>query len=332
MNTSNNEGLSIIVPFLNEEDGIELFCSTLDDYSTQLSFPIELVFVDDGSTDRSVDVLNNYSFKNIKRAQLVKFSRNFGSHAAIRAGLQYAYYPVCTWLGSDLQEPLELLGQSYELIKEGYDAVYVSKKSIVVSRMTRAFSKTYSHLMRKYAVSNYSSDGVSTIVFNNKIKDLLNSNVEGNSSIMLQIIDAGFKTANLEMDFHERSTGKSKWTFSKKVKLMIDSFVSFSFAPIRMVSIIGIIMFLIGIVIGIVTIINRLLNFDVPVGYSTLASMMALGFGITNISLGIIAEYLWRAYDAARNRPVYIVDKTIPLAGPEVQTDEEISGSADESE
>ena len=314
MSMSKNEGLSIIVPFLNEEDGIELFCSTIDDYVSKLNFPVELVFVDDGSTDKSVDILSKYEFKNLRKAQLVRFSRNFGSHAAIRAGLQHACYPVCTWLGSDLQEPLELLEKSFDLInEEGYDAVYVSKKSIVVSKLNRAFSKTYSHLMQKYAVSNYSSDGVSTIVFNKKIKDLLNNNVEGNSSIMLQIIDAGFKTTNLEMDFHERSAGKSKWTLSKKVKLMIDSFVSFSFAPIRLVSIIGMIMFFIGIVIGIVTIINKIINFDTPAGYATLASMIALGFGITNISLGIIAEYLWRALDAARGRPVFIVSETKDL-------------------
>ena len=314
MTTNKNEGLSIVVPFLNEEDGIELFCSTIDDHASKLSFPIELVFVDDGSTDRSVEILSKYSFKNISRAKLVQFSRNFGSHAAIRAGIKNAYYPLCTWMGSDLQEPVELLEKSFRLIdEEGYDAVYVCKKSIAVSKMNRAFSKTYSHLMQKYAVSNYSSDGVSTIVFNGKIKELLNSNVEGNSSIMLQIIDAGFKTINLEMDFHERSTGKSKWTFSKKVKLMIDSFVAFSFAPIRMVSIIGMIMLLIGGVVGVATIVAKILNNDTPAGYATLASMIALGFGITNISLGIIAEYLWRALDAARNRPVFIISETKDL-------------------
>ena len=306
--------MSIIVPFLNEEDGIELFCSTIDDFVAELSFPIELVFVDDGSTDKSTEILEKYRFKAVKKAQLVRFSKNFGSHAAVRAGLQYAHYPVCTWLGSDLQEPLELLQKSYDLInEEGYDAVYVSKRSVVVSRLNRAFSKTYSHLMQKYAVKNYSSDGISTIVFNGKIKELLNNNVEGNSSIMLQIIDAGFRTTNLEMDFHERSAGKSKWTLSKKIKLMIDSFVSFSFAPIRLVSIIGMIMFFIGIIIGVVTIINKIVNYDSPAGYATLASLIALGFGITNISLGIIAEYLWRALDAARRRPVYIISETKEL-------------------
>ena len=311
----NPEGISVIVPFLNEEEGLHLFCDTLDEYASRLTFALELIFVDDGSTDGSEAVLRDYVFKHIRSVQLITFSRNFGSHAAIRAGLQYASYSICTWLGSDLQEPLELLEKSYDMIRrEGYDAVYISKRTILVSRATRAFSKLYSHLMQKYAVKNYTSNGVSTIVFNEKIKDLLNRNVEGNSSIMLQIIDAGFRTSALEMDFHERSAGKSKWTLGKKIKLLIDSFASFSFAPIRLVSLLGFMMFLIGLIVGIVTFINRITNPFVPTGYSTLASIMSLGFGITNISLGILAEYLWRAYDAARGRPVYIISDVTKLA------------------
>ena len=89
---------------------------------------------------------------------------------------------------------------------------------------------------------------------------------------------------------------------------MIDSFVAFSFAPIRMVSILGMIMLFLGVVVGIVTIVTKILN-DTPAGYATLASLIALGFGITNISLGIIAEYLWRALDAARQRPVFIISE-----------------------
>lgn len=308
-----NDGISVIVPFLNEEEGILVFCDTLDRYAETLEFPLELVFVNDGSTDRSEELLGSYVFKNISSAQLVSFSRNFGSHAAIRAGVQNASYDICTWLGSDLQEPLELLPASYELIQQGIDVVNIEKRSIQVSKLNRGFSKFYSHMMQKYAVKNYSSGGISTIVFNKKVKDLLNSHVEGNSSIMLQIIDAGFKSRTLSMDFHERSAGVSKWTLSKKIKLFIDSFVAFSFMPIRLVSIMGILMFVLGLIIGLVTIIGRFVNPNVPVGYATLTSIVSLGFGITNISLGIIAEYLWRAYDAARNRPVYIISDVVPL-------------------
>lgn len=303
-----NVGMSIIVPFLNEEEGIELFCKTFDDYVKNLTFKIEVVFVNDGSTDSTVQIIKKYVFKHINRVQIIDLSKNYGSHAAIRAGVTRATYNICTWLGCDLQEPLELLPLSYDkIMNEGYDAVYVEKKTVGVSKINRFFSKSYSRMMQKYAVKNYASGGTSTIVFNQKIKTFLNENIEANSSIMLQIMDSGFKYYSVALDFKERAVGSSKWTLAKKIKLLVDSFVAFSFMPIRLVSIIGVFIFLFGLILGSVTIINRIVNPNVLIGYSTLASIMAIGFGITNISLGIIAEYLWRAYDAARKRPVFLI-------------------------
>lgn len=313
LNHSDASGVSLIVPFLNEEDGIELFCRTLDDYAATLSFPVELVFVDDGSTDATVKILRDVTFSSIASVKLVELSKNFGSHAAIRAGLTVASYEICTWLGSDLQEPLELIPIAYEKINSGVNAVYVEKKSIKVSKANRAFSMIYSFLMQKYAVKNYASGGISTIVFDGAIKNVLNENIESNSSIMLQIMDSGFKSETISLDFNERSAGVSKWTLKKKIKLFIDSFVAFSFAPIRLVSIVGVLMFLVGVLIGIEAVVNKIINPAVPMGYSTLISLISVGFGITNISLGIIAEYLWRAYDAARKRPVFIIKKTSEL-------------------
>lgn len=309
-----NSGISIIVPFLNESDGIERFCETIDQYVLKLSFKVELVFVDDGSTDNTVELIEKHVFSNIEKIQIIRFSKNFGSHAAIRAGFQYATFEICTWLGADLQEPLEFLQMSYDKIKNGYDVVYVDKHTVGVSGSNRLFSKTYSWLMRKYAVSNYSSGGTSVIVGNWKIKKLLNENVESNSSVVLQILDAGFRNCTISLDFHERSAGVSKWTLQKKIKLFIDSFVAFSFMPIRLVSIVGCLMFFVGIILAADVIITHFLNPTAPAGYPTLAGILFLGFGVTNISLGIIAEYLWRTYDAARKRPVYIVSDVIDMS------------------
>lgn len=310
------EGMTIIVPFLNEEDGIELFCQEFDKFAGTLTFNIEVLFVNDGSIDLTVEKINRWEFKNIQNVKIVNLSKNFGSHAAIRAGLSRASYDVCTWLGSDLQEPLELVPFAFNKIcNEGYDAVYVEKKTIKISGFNRFFSKVYSKLMQEYAVKNYASGGTSTIVFNHKIKDLLNNNIESNSSIILQIMDAGFKYYCVALDYKKRIAGKSKWTLAKKTKLFIDSFVAFSFMPIRLVSIVGGLIFIIGALIGIQTIINKITNPLVPSGYSTLISVLALGFGITNISLGIIAEYLWRTYDAARKRPVFIISDEIVVKG-----------------
>ena len=303
------KGISIIVPFLNEADGIEFFCQTIDSYSKELDFPLELIFVDDGSNDRTDIKIKNFSFQYIKRVRLLTLSKNFGSHAAIRAGVSYAHYDICTWLGSDLQEPLEFLKAAHEKIDEGMDAVYIEKNSIKVGKLNRGFSKLYSSMMQKWAVKNYASGGISNIVFNRKIIQLLNANIESNSSIMLQIMDAGFRNTTISLDYKERTFGVSKWTLGKKIKLFIDSFVAFSYMPIRLVTIVGVCMFLFGVLVGAVAFINKLFNVNVPLGYSTLISVMAIGFGITNISLGIIAEYLWRAYDASRGRPVFIISE-----------------------
>lgn len=301
------KGLSVIIPFLNEEDGIEECCKVLDMYAKTIDFPLEIIFVDDGSIDNTSNIVKQYRFESIKKIKMITFAKNFGFHAAVRAGVLHTTFDVCTWIGSDLQEPIEFLEMAYNKILEGYDAVYVEKKSVKVSRANRIFSKIYSFLMRKYAVANYSSGGTSNIVFNWKLIDFLNSNIESNSSIALQLIDAGFKSCTISLNFNERFIGKSKWTFAKKMKLFIDSFVSFSYMPIRLVSIIGGIIFAFGMVVGVITVVNWLCNPEVPIGYSTLTCIMALGFGITNISLGIIAEYLWRTYDAARNRPIFII-------------------------
>ena len=167
--------------------------------------------------------------------------------------------------------------------------------------------------MRKYAVKEFESGGINSIMMNQKMLDALNQNIESNSSIVLQILSYGYKHITISLEYHARSGGKSKWTLSKKIKLFIDSFVAFSFTPIRLVSLTGIVMFLIGCIIGAVAIINKLVNPLVPIGYSTIASILALGFGITNISLGIIAEYLWRTYDAARKRPVFLISDVIDV-------------------
>lgn len=308
------DGFSIIVPFYNEEEGISLFCKTIDEYASGVFFEIQLIFVDDGSADNSCEKLNKYSFKNIGNIKLIRLAKNCGSHAAIRAGLLHADFNICTWMGCDLQEPLEFLEKSYQIIKTGYDAVYVEKKTVQVGWGNRLFSKCYSHLMRKYAVKSYSSGGISNIVFNDKIKDYINNNIESNSSIMLQIMDVGYKYQTISLDYHERSAGKSKWTLKKKIKLFIDSFVSFSFMPIRLVSIFGILMFVAGVSFGIYEIIYKLTNPELPVpGYVTLAILISVGFGITNIGLGIIAEYLWRTYDAARRRPEFVISDMLNL-------------------
>ena len=311
---SSENGISVVVPFFNEEDTLPIFCKEIDKYVENLDFPVELVFVNDGSTDNSTGVLKQYEFKSVKTSKLVNLSRNFGSHVAVRAGVKNATFDICTWIGADLQEPLSIINISYEKISsDKEEIVYFSKKTVKVSPINRLFSLAYSNMIRKYVSKAWSPEGTATIAFGKKVKELLNANIESNSSVALQIMTMGFNYENISLDYNARSAGKSKWTLSKKIKLFIDSFVSFSYVPIRMVSTIGILIFLIGIILALITVVNKFVNPDVQSGYSTIASILALGFGVTNISLGIIAEYLWRTLDASRKRPVYIVSEIVDI-------------------
>ena len=145
-------------------------------------------------------------------------------------------------------------------------------------------------------------------MFNKKVAAEVNKNVEANSSIFLQILGMGFRQESISYKKRERKTGVSKWTISKKIKLFIDSFVAFSYAPIRFVTIVGIAFFFVGCIWTAYIIIRKLFFHDLAAGWPALMSILMIGFGITNISLGIIAEYLWRTLDASRKRQVFIID------------------------
>jgi len=307
--------VSVIVPFLNEAENLGAFCAYIDGIAATADYSLEVIFVDDGSTDGSLDAIAAHPFRHCASVNTIRLSKNFGSHAAIRAGISKATGDYCTYVSADMEEPADMIAIMCANMETGLDAVYIEKKSIKSSLLVRVPSRIYSALMRKYAVKNYGRGGINNIMFNRKIVDYLNANIETNSSLQLQIIDSGFKTATIEMDYKNRFRGQSKWTLSKKIKLFIDSFVAFSFMPIKAVEFVGALMAFLGVVFGIVIIINRILNTDMLPGYATMTALLLFGFGITNISLGIIAEYLWRTYDAARRRPAFIISEetTLPI-------------------
>ncbi len=305
--------LTVITPFYNESENVDDLCNLLDEYAKDKAYKLELIFVSDGSTDDSAEKILGFNFKYTK-AKLIILSRNYGSHAAIRAGLSKASSEITMFFSGDLQEPVELIDRGYNKILEGYDVVYVQKRKTKVSKNEDFFSKLFARLVRRYAIKNFPLGGVNNLIFNKKVRDVVNKHQELNSSIFLQIIDMGFKSAIIDCDYFERKKGKSKWTFGKRIKMFIDSFVSFSFAPIRAVSIMGLLLSFAGILYALYILIVKIFDlYPYSAGFPTIVAVILFGFGITNISLGIIAEYLWRTLDSARNRPGFIIDKEIDL-------------------
>jgi dolichol-phosphate mannosyltransferase len=313
MHELNSRYVSVIIPIYNEYEGIPFLVENLNTFfSEHPNLRAEVIFVNDGSKDGSVERLvemNHVTYK----AKVISLSRNFGSHAALRAGISVATGELVCFNYADLQDPLELILQMEEKTKEGNEIVWAHRESTKVSFGEKTFSSTYAYLMKKFAFSNFPEKGFDIVMFNKKVVEQVKNNVEANSSIFLQILGMGFRQASISYKKRERKTGVSKWTMSKKIKLFIDSFVAFSYAPIRMVTIIGISMFVIGSLWTIYIVARKLLFNDLASGWPALISILTIGFGITNISLGIIAEYLWRTLDASRKRPVFIIDKIVEL-------------------
>jgi dolichol-phosphate mannosyltransferase len=305
--------ISIVIPFLNEEENIANLGERLSEFvseNPQLSF--EVILVDDGSTDNSVALIQQLRFP--KLTKIILFSKNYGSHAALRAGIQLASGNLITFVYADLQDPLSLILQMHQnIVNNNDEIVWATRKETGTSGFEKAFSKWYANLMQRFVSLNFPEKGFDVVMFRRKVAELLNKNIEANSSIFLQILTLGFKQSFIFYDKQERIAGKSKWTLSKKVKLLIDSFVAFSFAPIRFVTLMGIFLFFLGTLWTLYIVCRELIYHDLNEGWPALISILMIGFGLTNISLGIIAEYLWRTLDASRNRPVFIISEIIDL-------------------
>jgi polyisoprenyl-phosphate glycosyltransferase len=313
MQEHNKNNVTVIIPIFNEYEGIPFLVQSLNEFfASNTGLRAEVIFVNDGSKDNSVERLTEMKHE-AYQGKVINLSRNFGSHAALRAGIAHSSGELVCFNYADLQDPLELIIEMKARIEEGNDIIWAHRESTKVSFAEKAFSRSYAYLMQKFAFKNFPEKGFDIVMFNHKVAKAVNLNVEANSSIFLQILGMGFNQASISYRKRERKTGVSKWTLSKKIKLFIDSFVAFSYAPIRFVTIVGITMFFFGILWTAYIVLRELIYHDLSAGWPMLVSILMIGFGITNISLGIIAEYLWRTLDASRKRPVFIIDKIIEL-------------------
>lgn len=304
--------VSIVIPFYNEKEGIHVLLTKIEEYYHKRRWEFEIVFVDDGSKDSTVEIIKNFSSISYP-CKIIQLSKNFGAHAAVRAGFMNATGKYVTCLPADLQVSFDSVEKLYDMALEGNDVVNGVRDINDVGLFEKFFSRIYSRLMRKYVHPDFPYKGLETVMISDKVRKVLNQNVESNSSLFLQILTLGFKNKFINIEKTSRNFGKSKWTLAKKIKLLIDSFVAFSFAPIRLVSVLGIFLFFIGFGWSTYIILRKIIYDDLVSGWAALSSILLVGFGITNISLGIVAEYLWRTLDASRKRPVFIVDEIIEL-------------------
>jgi glycosyltransferase involved in cell wall biosynthesis len=306
--------ITVIIPFLNEEENIPFLSREINAFvqkNSNLSF--EVILVNDGSTDDSLSRISTTPFPHGTR--VISLSRNFGSHAALRAGILHSQSKHICFLYADLQDPVENVLLMHQQALQGSDIVWGTRSSTEGGWLEKAFSRLYASLMRRFVNPKFPEKGFDIVMISQKVAQQLNNNLESHSSIFLQLLNLGFRQGEVEYEKRMRTAGKSKWTLSKKFKLVVDSFIAFSYAPIRFVTYAGIFLFLIGVCWTIYITVRKLISDDLVSGWPMLTSILFLGFGLTNISLGIIAEYLWRTLDSSRRRPVFIIDEIIELTG-----------------
>ncbi len=301
--------ISIIVPvYYNQDNLLPLYADLKEKVLSKINIEYELIFVDDGSKDKSYEVMKNLA-KLDENIKTIRLSRNFGEHSALLAGLSQCTGDCAVRKAADLQEPSEVILDMMKKYEEGNKAVLAVRADREEPITQKAFSNLYAFLMRKLALHNMPKGGFDTFLIDRQIIDLLVKMQEKNTSLMSQILWAGFETATVPYIRKKREIGKSRWTLSKKIKLAYDSLLSFSYFPIKMITSVGFLSFLISLILLVVIIGKKFAGIIDVEGYTSIIMIMLMGFGIIMLSIGVLGEYLWRTYDAARSRPPYIIEK-----------------------
>jgi polyisoprenyl-phosphate glycosyltransferase len=305
--------LSVIIPCYFNELNLPVTTQVLLD--TEVQYPpgthIEYVLVDDGSRDGTFGELLKFHYRVPTRVRVVKLAGNVGSYNAIVAGLQHARGRCSAVISADLQDPPELLPQMYGHWQAGEKLVVAHREARDDGFFNDLFSGVYQHLMRRYAIGNLPVGGFDVVLFDQKLRHEVLKMGEKNTNVLYLLPFMGYTPKAIAYTRQKRSIGQSRWTFQKKIKLLIDSFVAFSFLPIRMISVTGLALGLLAFLYACFLVVRRLLGIVEVQGWTMLMVVILFVSSFQMIALGILGEYVWRTLDAARNRPIYIVDQLV---------------------
>jgi len=302
--------ISIVIPVFNNESNLSSLVSRLLDLKRKIpENKFEFIFVDDGSKDKSFESLLKFREEFPKDINVVKLTRNFGSMAARQAGLKVSTGDCVGVISADLQDPPELFEDMIKSWQKGNKAILAVRKERHDTLPSKIISRIYYYLIRKYAISEFPKGGFDFFLIDRQIVDDLNKIPEKNSNLMNLLFWLGYDYVSIPYIRDKRTGGKSGWTLSKKIKLVIDSFIGFSYVPIKLLPSLGIIFALASFVYGGIVFYNWLVG-DIPVeGWTTTILLVTFIGGIQMIMLGVLGEYLWRTLDETRKRPSFIIDK-----------------------
>lgn len=300
--------ISIVVPVYYNSDTLMMLYEDMKQKILGKLGDYELVFVDDGSGDNSWDIMNRIREMD-SNVKCVRLSRNFGEHAALLAGLSVCTGDCAVTKQADLQEDSEIILEMYESWKKGNKVVLAVRSERDENPVKKFMAHLYYVIIHKFVNERMPVGGCDCYLLDRQVIDVLQMLDEKNSSLTLQVLWAGFKTDHVYFHRKEREVGKSRWTLSKKVKLAMDSMMSFSYFPIRFMSTVGVLFFVLSVIMAIEVIVEKIVVGTPILGWASLMCVVLFSFGCMMLMLGILGEYVWRALDASRNRPPYLIDE-----------------------
>lgn len=303
--------ISIVIPSHNEEKNIELITDEIVKILTPLQISYEIIFVDDGSKDNTWENILKQSkiFTNIKG---IKFSKNFGKESAIFAGLEMSKGNCTVVIDCDLQHPPKTIVEMYNYWKDGYDVV----EGIKLSRGNE--SKIYgffSRLFYKIISKSTKIDLEKTSDFkllDKKVVDSITGLPEKNMFFRAMSSWVGFKTISVGYEVQDRITGESKWSTTGLIKYAIKNIVSFTTAPLQIVTFLGIVFFVFSVVLGIQSIVKYITKQALG-GFTTVILLQLITGSIIMLSLGIIGRYIAAIYEEVKNRNRYIIESSVNI-------------------
>lgn len=302
--------VSVVIPIYNEEATLDALVERLERALGDAGFDYEVVFVDDGSRDRSAAKLRSHHARN-PRLKCILLSRNFGHQVAVTCGLDHAQGDAVIVMDGDLQDPPEVLPALVARWREGYDVVYAVRRRRKERWAKVAAYKAFYWLLRRVSYVDIPLDSGDFSLMDRRVVDLLAAMPERNRFVRGLRSWVGLRQTAFEYERDARFAGESKYSLAKLVRLAFDGLVSYSFAPLRLVSNLGMLVSLSALVYMMYLLMARLFG-DVTIqGWtSTVVIVLFLG-GIQLLALGIIGEYIGRIFDEVKQRPQYVIGDSL---------------------
>jgi len=306
--------ISVVIPVFNEEDNLRELGERLIRTLTAMGRPYEIIFVDDGSTDRSWQLLTDLNEQYPQYIRALQFHRNFGQHQAIFAGFQAARGRVMVTLDADLQNPPEEIPRLVAKLDEGYDTVGGWRENRQDSIFRRLPSQLVNYVMSRVTGVNLRDYGCMLRAYRREVVDSINQCQESSSFIPALANLFSHRVAEIPVDHAERERGKSKYGLIKLLRLNFDLMTGFSNLPIHMVGFMGVAIALLGLFFGLFLFIRRIFVGPEVGGLFTLFAILFVFVGLNTLGLALIGAYVGRIYREVRHRPRFVIRQTL---GPE---------------